>query len=54
MTTMKLSMNYYRAKYWHPNIPFYLQDENGDTDIKFGWKLDFMQYVQLEHYNDTD
>ena len=22
--------NYYRAKYWHPNIPFFLQDENGD------------------------
>ena len=27
--------NYYRAKYWHPNIPFYLQDENGDT-YEFG------------------
>ena len=30
--------NYYRAKYWHPNIPFYLQDENGDA-YEFGWKL---------------
>ena len=23
--------HYYRAKRLHPTIPFYLQDENGDT-----------------------
>ena len=23
--------HYYRAKYMHPNIPFFLQDENGPT-----------------------
>ena len=23
--------HYYRAKYWHPNIPFFLQDEKGES-----------------------
>lgn len=36
--------NFYRAKYWHLNIPFYLQDENGDT-YEFGWKLIY-QYIE--------
>ena len=30
--------HYYSAKSRHPDIPFYLQDENGDT-YEFGWKL---------------
>jgi hypothetical protein len=30
--------HYYRAKRLHPDIPFYLQDEHGDT-YEFGWKL---------------
>jgi hypothetical protein len=42
--------NYYRAKYWHPNIPFYLQDENGDT-YEFGWNL---IYEYIANLNDTD
>ncbi len=29
---------FYTAKRRYPNIPFYLQDENGDT-YEFGWKL---------------
>ena len=36
--------NFYRAKLWHPNIPVYLQDENGDT-YEFGWKLIY-QYIE--------
>ena len=36
--------NYYRAKYWHPNSPFFLQDENGDT-YEFGWSLIY-QYIE--------
>ena len=35
--------HYYRAKILHPNIPFYLQDENGDT-YEFGWDLIY-QYI---------
>ena len=27
--------HYYRAKMLHPDIPFYLQDENGET-FEFG------------------
>jgi len=34
---------YYRAKRLHPNIPFYLQDERGETYI-FGWDLIY-QYI---------
>ena len=36
--------HYYRAKHLHPNIPFFLQDENGET-YEFGWKLIY-QYIQ--------
>ena len=36
--------HYYRAKYWHPNIPFFLQDEKGDT-YEFGWSLIY-QYIE--------
>jgi len=35
--------HYYGAKRMHPNIPFYLQDENGDT-YEFGWQLIY-QYI---------
>ena len=35
--------HYYRAKRLHPTIPFYLQDENGDT-YEFGWSLIY-QYI---------
>ena len=36
--------HYYRAKRLHPNIPFFLQDENGDT-YEFGWQLIY-QYIE--------
>ena len=38
--------NYYRAKILHPNIPFYLQDENGDT-YEFGWDLIYQYIAKL-------
>ena len=34
---------FYKAKRMHPNIPFYLQDENGDT-YEFKWDLIY-QYI---------
>ena len=35
---------FYTAKRMHPNIPFYLQDENGETFV-FGWDLIY-QYIK--------
>ena len=35
--------HYYRAKMMHPNIPFYLQDEMGNT-YEFKWELIY-QYI---------
>ena len=35
--------HYYRAKMMHPNIPFYLQDEMGNT-YEFKWDLIY-QYI---------
>ena len=35
--------HYYAAKRIHPNIPFYLQDENGET-FEFKWDLIY-QYI---------
>ena len=35
--------HYYRAKMMHPNIPFYLQDEYGQT-FEFKWDLIY-QYI---------
>jgi hypothetical protein len=35
--------HYYRAKMTHPNIPFYLQDERGET-FEFKWDLIY-QYI---------
>ena len=41
---------YYRAKTIHPNIPFYLQDENGDT-YEFGWSLIYQYIAKLTQDN---
>jgi len=38
--------HYYRAKRLHPDIPFYLQDENGDNYV-FGWDLIFQYIAKL-------
>ena len=35
--------HYYRAKMMHPKIPFYLQDEMGNT-YEFKWELIY-QYI---------
>ena len=35
--------HYYAAKRMHPNIPFYLQDEMGNT-YEFKWELIY-QYI---------
>ena len=35
---------FYAAKRRYPTIPFYLQDENGDT-YEFGWQLIY-QYIE--------
>ena len=37
---------FYTAKRMHPNIPFYLQDENGDNYV-FGWDLIFQYIAKL-------
>ena len=37
---------FYNAKRIHPNIPFYLQDENGNT-YEFGWDLIFQYIAKL-------
>ena len=37
---------FYTAKRMHPNIPFYLQDENGDNYV-FGWELIFQYIAKL-------
>ena len=38
--------HYYVAKRMYPNIPFYLQDENGDNYV-FGWELIFQYIAKL-------
>ena len=40
--------HYYSAKRLHPNIPFYLQDENGET-YEFGWDLIYQYIAKLTH-----
>ena len=35
--------HYYKGKRMHPNIPFYLQDENGEN-FEFKWDLIY-QYI---------
>ena len=37
---------FYTAKRMHPDIPFYLQDENGETFV-FGWDLIFQYIAKL-------
>ena len=37
---------FYKAKRLHPNIPFYLQDENGET-YEFGWDLIYQYIAKL-------
>ena len=37
---------FYTAKRMHPNIAFYLQDENGETFV-FGWDLIFQYMAKL-------
>ena len=37
---------FYTAKRMHPNIPFYLQDENGETFV-IGWDLIFQYMAKL-------
>ena len=37
---------FYTAKRMHPNIPFYLQDENGETFV-FGWDLIYLYITKL-------
>ena len=43
--------HYYSAKRMHPNIPFYLQDENGET-FEFGWSLIYQYIANIPHYPD--
>ena len=43
--------HYYRAKIMHPNIPFYLQDENGDNYV-FGWDLIYQYISNISYYPD--
>ena len=38
--------HYYKAKRLHPNIPFYLQDERGET-LEFGWSLIYQYIAKL-------
>ena len=37
---------FYTAKRMNPDIPFYLQDENGDNYV-FGWDLIFQYIAKL-------
>ena len=37
---------FYTAKRMHPDIPFYLQDENGEMFV-FGWDLIFQYIAKL-------
>ena len=40
--------HYYRAKRMHPNIPFYLQDENGQN-FEFKWDLIYQYLANITH-----
>ena len=41
---------FYTAKRMHPNIPFNLQDEKGETFV-FGWDLIFQYIAKLTQGN---
>ena len=43
--------HYYKAKRLHPNIPFYLQDERGQT-FEFGWTLIYQYISNISYYPD--
>ena len=44
---------FYSAKRMHPNIPFYLQDEQGNR-YEFGWSLIY-QYIQnISYYGEKE
>ena len=43
--------HYYKAKTLHPDIPFYLQDENGET-FEFGWGLIYQYIFRLTQENE--
>ena len=43
--------HYYKAKTLHPDIPFYLQDENGET-FEFGWSLIYQYISNISYYPD--
>ena len=45
--------HYYRAKRLNPNIPFYLQDENGET-FEFGWSLIYQYLAKLSQADDNN
>ena len=42
---------YYTARRMYPKMPFYLQDENGDT-YEFGWSLIYQYIGNMSHYPD--
>ena len=43
--------HYYKAKTLHPDIPLYLQDENGET-FEFGWSLIYQYISNISYYPD--
>ena len=43
--------HYYHAKTLHPNIHFYLQDENGET-FEFGGSLIYQYISNISYYPD--
>jgi len=45
--------HYYIAKTLHPDIPFYLQDQNGET-FEFGWSLIYQYIEKLSQYEYPD
>tara|TARA_R100001594_G_scaffold137585_1_gene180752 strand:- start:407 stop:619 length:213 start_codon:yes stop_codon:yes gene_type:complete len=45
--------HYYAAKRRHPDIPFYLQDENGET-FEFKWDLIYQYIKNISQYNYPD
>ena len=40
--------HFYRGKRMHPNIPFYLQDENGQN-FEFKWDLIYQYLANITH-----
>ena len=43
--------HYYTAKRVYPNLPFYLQDENGDN-YEFKWDLIYQYIGNIKYYPD--